>query len=175
MRRWPALLLALAAAGTPLSAQAKPPHAPARQAQEAPPPAASGPALYAARTSAQMKVVVDVNAEKRPDGAPAMAMFIFYAHPVEGHDLVANYYVFDCDKGAATLAEKVGVSKYVEPLDLKATGGQPYAVPPGSLVGQVMEVACHGRKAIPQTWTPLSANLRQVSADYYRGYLGQAF
>lgn len=157
------------AALTPQGADAQGSHKPVSQQLEA-----TGPSLYAARTSAQMKVVVDVNAEKTPDGA-AVPIFIFYARPVEGHDLFANYYVFDCGKGTATLAEKVGVSKYVEPLDLKATGGQPYAVPAGSLVSQVMEVACHGRKAIPQTWTPLTVNLRQVSADYYRGYLGQAF
>ncbi len=135
---------------------------------------ASPAALYAARTSAQMMVVVDVNAEKTTDGAGA-PIFIFYAQPVEGHDLFVNYYVFDCAKGTATLQKKVGVSKYIEPLDLKATGGQPYRVPPGSLVSQVMNVACRGRAAIPATWTPLTMNLRQISANYYRGYLGQNF
>ena len=105
-----------------------------------------------------------------------MPVFIFYARPVDGHDLFANYYVFDCARGTATLQRKVGVSKYIEPLDLKdVTGAQPYAVPPGSLVGEVMAVACHGRQAIPLTWTPLVMNLRQISADYYRGYLGQDF
>ncbi|MHB8527894.1 MAG: hypothetical protein ACYC8V_00075 [Caulobacteraceae bacterium] len=135
----------------------------------------SGPYLYAARTGRQMKVVVDVNVEKAANGAAGAPVFIFYAQPVDGHDLFADYFAFDCAKGTARLERQVGVSKYVEPLDLQPTGDRSYKVPAASLMSEVMAVACRGRGAIPRTWVPLAMNLRQISADYYRSYLGQTY
>ncbi|HEV2364422.1 MAG TPA: hypothetical protein VGS12_09540 [Caulobacteraceae bacterium] len=138
-------------------------------------PRAPTPSFWAVRTDRQMKVVVDASAEKQPDGTVGVPLFIFYAAPLDGHDLYADYFVFDCGRRTARLSKTVGVSKYVEPLDLKDTGDPAYVVPVGSMMSEVMDVACHGARAAPPSWKPLTDNLRQISADYYRGFLGQMF
>ncbi|MGH6987879.1 MAG: hypothetical protein ACRED9_13720 [Caulobacteraceae bacterium] len=122
-----------------------------------------------------MEVVVDSNSQKEGKEEVGLPIFFLYARPVGGHDVWADYFVFDCAAGMARLEKTGGVSKHVETLQLKDAPQSFYKVPEGSLMFEVMSVACHGRAATPPSWRALPLNLRRISADYYRGYLGQAF
>jgi hypothetical protein len=145
-------------------------HPPAKAAKPPPPPKV---VLYLAARDKNMEVVVDANADHGSPGLASLVVFFFYAQPVQGRDMWADNFQFDCTKGTGSLVQTAGEGRHVEPLDLGDVNAPPDVVPRPSLMAAVMDVACRGEAAIPPGWTPLSLNLRQISRAYYESYLGQ--